>query len=77
MPDKREKIVRQRAETRVGCRAMILVRKISSGKWVVTKFVKEHTHTLTPGKGRRDCIYEQYPVSSSVPIVKLLLVFMV
>ncbi|KAF7805348.1 Protein FAR1-RELATED SEQUENCE 5 [Senna tora] len=61
MPDKREKIVRQRAETRVGCRAMILVRKVSSGKWVVTKFVKEHTHPLTPGKGRRDCIYEQYP----------------
>ncbi|KAJ4822684.1 hypothetical protein Tsubulata_027248 [Turnera subulata] len=61
MPDKREKIVRQRAETRVGCRAMILVRKVSSGKWVVTKFVKEHTHPLTPGKGRRDCLYDQYP----------------
>ncbi|KAJ6289775.1 hypothetical protein OIU78_025648 [Salix suchowensis] len=61
MPDKREKIVRQRAETRVGCRAMILVRKVSSGKWVVTKFVKEHTHSLTPGKARRDCIYDQYP----------------
>ncbi|XVF65585.1 hypothetical protein PTKIN_Ptkin09bG0260300 [Pterospermum kingtungense] len=61
MPDKREKIVRQRAETRVGCRAMILVRKVNSGKWVVTKFVKEHTHPLTPGKGRRDCIYDQYP----------------
>ncbi|CAN6552341.1 unnamed protein product [Malus baccata var. baccata] len=61
MPDKREKVVRQRAETRVGCRAMILVRKVSSGKWVVTKFVKEHTHPLTPGKGRRDCIYDQYP----------------
>ncbi|XP_031276989.1 protein FAR1-RELATED SEQUENCE 5 [Pistacia vera] len=61
MPDKREKIVRQRAETRVGCRAMILVRKVSSGKWVVTKFVKEHTHPLTPGKGRKDCIYDQYP----------------
>ncbi|OMO68007.1 hypothetical protein CCACVL1_20142 [Corchorus capsularis] len=61
MPDMREKIVRQRAETRVGCRAMILVRKVSSGKWVVTKFVKEHTHALTPGKGRRDCIYDQYP----------------
>ncbi|GAV85664.1 FAR1 domain-containing protein, partial [Cephalotus follicularis] len=61
MPDKREKIVRQRAETRVGCRAMILVRKVSSDKWVVTKFVKEHTHPLTPGKGRRDCIYDQYP----------------
>ncbi|GKV29121.1 hypothetical protein SLEP1_g38084 [Rubroshorea leprosula] len=63
LPDKREKIVRQRAETRVGCRAMILVRKVSTGKWVVTKLVKEHTHPLTPGKGRRDCIYEQYPVS--------------
>lgn len=64
VPDKREKIVRQRAETRVGCRAMILVRKESSGKWVVTKFEKEHTHSLTPGKGRKDCIYDQYPVSS-------------
>lgn len=64
MPDKREKVVRQRAETRVGCRAMILVRKMNTGKWVVTKFVKEHTHTLSPGKGRRDCIYDQYPVSS-------------
>lgn len=66
MPDKREKIVRQRAETRVGCRAMILVRKVNSGKWVVTKFVKEHTHPLSPGKARRDCIYDQYPVSSSL-----------
>ncbi|KAK1411452.1 hypothetical protein QVD17_38001 [Tagetes erecta] len=61
MPDKREKVVRQRAETRVGCRAMILVRKLTSGKWEVTKFVKEHTHPFTPGKGRRDLIYDQYP----------------
>ncbi|KAG4209930.1 hypothetical protein ERO13_A02G012400v2 [Gossypium hirsutum] len=61
MPDKREKIMRHRAETRVGCRAMILVRKVSSGKWVVTKFVKEHTHPLMPGKGRTDCIYDQNP----------------
>lgn len=64
MPDKREKIVRKRAETRVGCRAMVLVRKVSSGRWVVTKFVREHTHPLTPGKGRKDLIYDQYPVSS-------------
>ncbi|KAL0283968.1 UNVERIFIED_CONTAM: hypothetical protein Sangu_2855500 [Sesamum angustifolium] len=42
MPDKREKIVRQRAETRVGCRAMISIRKISSGKWVVHKYPNEH-----------------------------------
>lgn len=74
MPDKREKIVRQRAETRVGCRAMILVRKVSSGKWVVTKFVKEHTHPLTPGKGRRDCIYDQYPVSFHSLLFKLVCV---
>ncbi|KAI3457472.1 hypothetical protein Pfo_014135 [Paulownia fortunei] len=60
-PDKREKIVRQRTETRVGCRAMILVRKVSSGKWVVTKFVKDHSHPLIPGKGRRDLIYDQCP----------------
>lgn len=64
MPDKREKIVRQRAETRVGCRAMILVRKVSSGKWVVSKFIKEHTHPLNPGRGRQSCIYDQPPVSS-------------
>jgi hypothetical protein len=64
MPDKREKIVRQRAETRVGCRAMIMVRKLNSGLWSITKFVKEHTHDLTPGRGRRDFVYEQYPVSS-------------
>ncbi|KAH9627277.1 hypothetical protein KSS87_006235 [Heliosperma pusillum] len=59
--DKREKVVRQRVETRVGCRAMILARKVTSGKWVVTKFVKEHTHPLTPGKGRKDLIFDQYP----------------
>ena len=69
MPDKREKIVRQRAETRVGCRAMILFRKLNSGKWVVTKFVKEHTHPLTPGKGRKDLICDQYPVSSHFFII--------
>ncbi|KAK7262589.1 hypothetical protein RJT34_30164 [Clitoria ternatea] len=63
MPDRREKIVRQRAETRVGCRAMLLVRKVSSGKWVITKFIKEHTHplALNPGRGRREVIFEQYP----------------
>ncbi|KAE9585957.1 putative transcription factor FAR family [Lupinus albus] len=63
IPDKREKIVRPRAETRVGCRAMIMLRKVNSGKWVVTKFVKEHKHPLVllPVKGRKGFIYEQYP----------------
>ncbi|KAJ8445747.1 hypothetical protein Cgig2_026074 [Carnegiea gigantea] len=61
LTSKRENVVRPRAETRVGCRAMILVRKVSSGKWVVTKFVKEHNHPLTPGKGRKERIFDQYP----------------
>ncbi|OVA01034.1 FAR1 DNA binding domain [Macleaya cordata] len=39
---------RQRAVTRVGCKAMIMVKKQDSGKWVVTKFVKEHNHELVP-----------------------------
>ncbi|XP_057748059.1 protein FAR1-RELATED SEQUENCE 1-like [Arachis stenosperma] len=62
MTDKRENVIRQRAETRVGCKAMIMVRKVKSVSWVVTCFVKEHTHPLAgPGGGRRDFIYEQYP----------------
>ncbi|OMO62693.1 hypothetical protein CCACVL1_22692 [Corchorus capsularis] len=41
------KNVRSRAPTRVGCKAMISIRKMSmGGKWVITKFVKEHTHPL-------------------------------
>ena len=46
---------------------MIMVRKLNSGLWSITKFVKEHTHPLTPGRGRRDFVYEQYPVSSCSP----------
>eukprot|EP00262_Sarcandra_glabra_P015449 TRINITY_DN4756_c0_g4_i1.p1 TRINITY_DN4756_c0_g4~~TRINITY_DN4756_c0_g4_i1.p1 ORF type:complete len:723 (+),score=72.87 TRINITY_DN4756_c0_g4_i1:130-2298(+) len=40
------KTKRPRASSRVGCEAMILVRKQESGKWVLIKFVKEHNHTL-------------------------------
>ncbi|CAA7016681.1 unnamed protein product [Microthlaspi erraticum] len=61
LPSKRDKVIRQRAETRVGCRAMILIRKENSGKWVITKFLKEHNHPLMPGRVRRGCIYDQYP----------------
>nr|GMD18763.1 protein FAR1-RELATED SEQUENCE 5-like [Ipomoea batatas] len=35
-----------RMSTREGCKAMILVKVDKSGKWVVTRFVKEHTHPL-------------------------------
>ncbi|KAJ4963861.1 hypothetical protein NE237_023800 [Protea cynaroides] len=39
---------RHRAETRVGCKAMLMVKKQDSGKWVVSKFFKEHNHELVP-----------------------------
>ncbi|KAI6699180.1 hypothetical protein NL676_019299 [Syzygium grande] len=35
-----------RASTREGCKAMIHVKVDRSGKWVITKFVKEHNHPL-------------------------------
>lgn len=35
-----------RTSTREGCKAMMLVKVDKSGKWVVTRFVKEHTHPL-------------------------------
>ncbi|XP_068634470.1 protein FAR1-RELATED SEQUENCE 5-like [Aristolochia californica] len=40
------RVKRPRAITREGCEAMILVKKNDLGKWVVTKFVKEHNHAL-------------------------------
>lgn len=39
---------RQRAITRVGCKAMLMVKKLDSGKWVVSKFVKKHNHGPVP-----------------------------
>ncbi|KAH9745698.1 FAR1 domain-containing protein [Citrus sinensis] len=44
-----------RAVTREGCKAMIVVKKEKTGKWVVTRFVKEHNHPLVaiPANGRR------------------------
>jgi hypothetical protein len=38
----------ERAGTRVGCKAMILIKKFSPGKWVVTKFIKNHNHGPVP-----------------------------
>lgn len=51
--DKRDrKSIRPRPPTRVGCKAMISMKKLSNGNWVVAKFVKEHAHSLTPGKSQ-------------------------
>ncbi|KAJ8650575.1 hypothetical protein MRB53_003598 [Persea americana] len=40
------RVKRPRAITREGCEAMMMVRKTELGKWVVSKFVKEHNHPL-------------------------------
>ncbi|KAK3184662.1 hypothetical protein Dsin_031948 [Dipteronia sinensis] len=47
-----------REVTREGCKAMIMVRKEKSGKWVVAKVETEHSHPLgiPSGKGRRDTV---------------------
>lgn len=39
---------RQRTITRVGCKAQITVKKQTSGKWAVSKLIKEHNHELVP-----------------------------
>uniref|UniRef100_A0A5B7C248 Protein FAR1-RELATED SEQUENCE n=1 Tax=Davidia involucrata TaxID=16924 RepID=A0A5B7C248_DAVIN len=42
------RVKRPRAETRVGCKAMLVVKIQDSGRWVVSGFVKEHNHELVP-----------------------------
>ncbi|XP_059297162.1 protein FAR1-RELATED SEQUENCE 5-like [Lycium ferocissimum] len=40
------RVKRPRAETRVGCKAILVVKIQDSGRWVVSGFVKEHNHEL-------------------------------
>lgn len=65
---KRSENRKPRAITREGCKAMIVVKKEKTGKWVVTRFVKEHNHPLvvTPANGRRSVVLSQSPVSASI-----------
>ncbi|KAK8717848.1 hypothetical protein V6N13_045101 [Hibiscus sabdariffa] len=62
-----------RAITREGCKAMIVVKKEKTGKWVVTKFVKEHNHPLVPIpiNGRRTMLLSQTPDEKDVKIREL------
>lgn len=55
---KRLEVRKPREITREGCRAMIMVRKDKSGKWIVTKLETEHCHPLgiPTGKGRRGSV---------------------
>ena len=47
-----------RQSTREGCKAMVHVKYDRSGKWVVTKFVKEHNHPLVvePRQARQSLV---------------------
>ncbi|KAK6939135.1 MULE transposase domain [Dillenia turbinata] len=55
---------RKRTVTRVGCKAQLTVKKQPSGKWAVSKFVKEHNHELvSPDKVH--CLRSHRHVSGS------------
>ncbi|XWS31178.1 hypothetical protein CRYUN_Cryun23aG0055100 [Craigia yunnanensis] len=62
-----------RAITREGCKAMIVVKKEKTGKWVVTRFVNEHNHQLVPipTNGRRSKLLSQTPDEKDVKIREL------
>ena len=47
-PGRDGRVKRPRAETRVGWKAMLVVKIQDSGRWVVSGFVKEHNHELVP-----------------------------
>lgn len=44
--DAKNRLKRQRTVARIGCQ--LTVKRQDSGKWAVTKFVKEHNHELVP-----------------------------
>lgn len=71
---KRSENRKPRAITREGCKAMIVVKKEKTGKWLVTRFVKEHNHPLvaTPANGRRSVLLSQTPVSAQLAYTKVL-----
>ncbi|KAJ4846182.1 hypothetical protein Tsubulata_034506 [Turnera subulata] len=62
-----------RAVTREGCKAMIVVKKEKTGKWLVTRFVKEHNHQLVaiPSNGRRSVLLSQTPDEKDAKIREL------
>ncbi|KAK6937898.1 FAR1 DNA binding domain [Dillenia turbinata] len=63
-----------RAITREGCKAMIVVKKEKTGKWVVSKIVKEHNHPLvgSSANNRRTAVISQTPDEKDVKIRELI-----
>lgn len=46
-------IRRKRESKREGCMAMVLVKREKPGRWVITKFVRDHNHPLEVSSGSR------------------------
>ncbi|GJN23852.1 hypothetical protein PR202_gb11540 [Eleusine coracana subsp. coracana] len=53
---------RTRAVTRVGCKAMIRVKKQDNGRWAVTKLETAHNHPLVPAN-QSHCLRPHKPLS--------------
>ncbi|KQK13910.1 protein FAR1-RELATED SEQUENCE 5 [Brachypodium distachyon] len=53
---------RTRAVTRVGCKAMIRVKKQDNGKWSITKLETAHNHPLVP-QNQAHCLRPHKPLS--------------
>ncbi|CAN6304135.1 unnamed protein product [Urochloa humidicola] len=53
---------RTRAVTRVGCKAMIRVKKQDNGRWTVTKLETAHNHPLVPAN-QAHCLRPHKPLS--------------
>ncbi|KAJ0096937.1 hypothetical protein Patl1_29335 [Pistacia atlantica] len=58
------RVKRPRAETRVGCKAMLVVKIQDSGRWIVSSFVKDHNHDLVP-PDKVHCLRSHRHVSGS------------
>ncbi|GMY11043.1 protein FAR1-RELATED SEQUENCE 5-like [Fagus crenata] len=60
------RVKRPRAETRVGCKAMLVVKiqDSHSGRWLVSNFIKEHNHELVP-PDKVHCLRSHRHVSGS------------
>ena len=61
---KRVEVRKPRAVTREGCKAMIMIRKESSGAWIIVKLETQHSHPLgvSLGKARRSPVRAQSQV---------------
>jgi hypothetical protein len=60
---------KSRASSREGCKAMIHIKYDKSGKWVITKFVKDHNHPLvvSPREARQTMVGSFSILLSRIP----------